>query len=150
MLWRKERKRERRRSITQLPLWMKTQRCMLGTCTQKSLFFWCLIVHLSIHQCDWLRRFSWTSVKVSGAGALIRWLWYFSWIAERTMNVKSFNCSSLGRTDNSAGRGLDIWSSCHDIWHHSFMKKLTFKKMHHLSHYRDSTSDQRSLSIIDN
>ena len=100
MLCGEERKRERRRSVTQPPLRMKNPKVHTGhTHKKKALFlFWCLNVHLSMYQCDWLHRFSRTSVKVTRVRALILWLWYFSWIAERTMNVKSFNCSFLGRT----------------------------------------------------
>lgn len=36
------------------------------------------------------------SVKVTGADVLILWVWYFSWIAERIMNVKSLNGSFRG------------------------------------------------------
>lgn len=99
MLWRKERKGECRRSVSEPALWMKAQRCTLRTCTgekKEKAFFWFLNVHLSIHQWAWLQHSSWTCVKVTGVAALILWLWYFSWIAEHTMNVSSVDCSFLG------------------------------------------------------
>lgn len=119
----------------------------------QSLFFCCLNVHLSMYQCDWLRHFSWTSVKVSRAGALILRLWYFSWIAERTVNV---NCSFLGRTHNSTGSSLDIfpptrtsgitasWKSC------GWLSENLITNFGHLSRYRGSSSGQRSFFIRDN
>lgn len=80
-------------------LWMKTQRCLLGARTRIKTFsfgVWLYIYHgISF---DWLCRLSGTSVKVTRAGALIVWLWYFSWIAEHIMNVKPFNCSFVGHT----------------------------------------------------
>lgn len=99
MLWRKERKGECRRSVSEPALWMKAQRCTLRTCTgekKEKAFFWFLNVHLSIHQWAWLQHSSWTCVKVTGVAALILWLWYFSWIAEHTVNVSSVDCSFLG------------------------------------------------------
>lgn len=154
MLWREERKREHRRSVTQLPLRIKNPKgAHRAPAHEKSHFFWSLNVHLSMYQCDWLHRFSRTSVKVTRAGALIPWLWYFSWIAERTMNVKSFNCSFLGRTHTTAQEVVRTYScpprSLASLLHEQtldcFHKNL-ITKSDHLSRYRDSSSGPKVFS----